>query len=576
MLKDVSSDTSTLLHGVVNDNGAIHETCSPKKPLFGHAFWDETLNKAFNVASEHKIQRFYQKEVSEKGVTTLTLCNCFRIRTIRNSANIITEVYHFGDRRWKRANKRDFEELGDIRLFPMKYASNPTSIVGSFLRFAAWQIWSQSAFDETTYQSLRTNNSQRIAYSMTVWVFFRDAQLRPIDSTHKRSLSLAAKAFIKNLWLILDRRFINPLIGLNGGNASLGRALKVARSANGFIKLHKEYSNLLPLTRIISPRFWGHDALMSKDSWLKKPGNKTSVLRPDFTIAGVKKIECLSGPRALKRLKTLPFSALQVIVDNSTSMAGCKFTELIDLLGALEFPKDSPKTLYWIVSSQALHLSEIKRSDYELFKRFLQTQLIYHYQRWKIGGHNLLMTDVFRAKNKLKHQPSRGVVDWLTASGFEKGFPQKNATFISLLARSNAWHREMAIAYRANYQAQVSKCKPVCEEWSVLLGSFELGQWSVHELGSVRALEMESLMMDHCVGWDSQEYARLCSEDLYRVFCAINLVTEERVTIGINFGNGFEDLDQVVGCSNNKASASARKLGVTLARMLSYSVQENA
>lgn len=159
---------------------------------------------------------------------------------------------------------------------------------------------------------------------------------------------------------------------------------------------------------------------------------------------------------------------------------------------------------------------------------------------WKEAGFK-------RTQSWIAHvMPSKidGVIDYLNREGLEAGLPDKNSTFMSLMARSDEWHRRV---YKAINTRNLS--------WESLLGTLVIDGFTITPLQGSAALSDEGMTMHHCVGTFDYE----CAAGRYRVF-AIENKDGDRSTLGLSFAANAM-IDQHYGYCNSPPSKKAVTIG---------------
>lgn len=394
---------------------------------------------------------------------------------------------------------------------------------------------------------------------------WRDGRLKsPVMATAARGI----RAVIYDHFV--DRDVMSAMLAIDYNRLPFLKYIQWHRDRrNHLLRVASERRNLLPLLAAIDAKQWARPDLFSRKIWVKGGRMSTVVDRGGFLAeqTGVFRVARASrsfdSKAGWKWLSSAPFNAVKTwcgeggmnpAVATNIGIACSTIEQRIPVL-ALQHVIREP--VYRHKGGLPRYgVSPVAQQLYRLF-------LLHSIEVWRTRGHAELKRWIANSG-----EASMGnMLDYLEAEGFEQGFPDRLATWASLLRRSEDWHRRVAIANmeRAERHAQVAtddKGRIVALKWSSALPETQVDGTFLRPLISARELAIEGYELNHCIG----QYTRMCQSGHYRAFS----VLEEdgtRSTLGLVIRRKTVSIEQHRGKYNGPVSPVATSVGRQVAKL---------
>lgn len=339
---------------------------------------------------------------------------------------------------------------------------------------------------------------------------------------------------------ILDKDIIKLLMIISHSRIGFIQYLHTARSQAGFRKVASENRHLLPLLSGIDPSLWGLDDLFSRSRWvsplslddvihayngrycaerltpLVMISSITQKVDPERVISTGKRDYLLSGESiTLQSLHSkgswrwLMRSSPVVISSWIRNGANPLIPTLIVNSG---FSGKAPVIAY---TRLICDFSRMATSCRNMHHHMTLIRLILQHteKMWKEAGFKRTQSWIAHAMSPMID----GVIDYLNDEGFAAGLPDKNSSLISLMARSERWHR---LIRETKNTRNLS--------WKSLLGATTIDGIVVTPIETSLELFDEGYDMHHCVS----SYDAVCARGEYRVF-SLKSADGVRSTLGL-------------------------------------------
>jgi hypothetical protein len=330
----------------------------------------------------------------------------------------------------------------------------------------------------------------------------------------------------------IDRNLMSALCTKNYGlPISLASYLEALPHTSGLLRISKESRSLLPLLNCIPPHHWERQDIFKSDVL-----RETSV-----ALSGLDDIH-------LRCLRKLPASVLCKLHYRD------RLRDVLDLLLGIQLQERIPVSVLRRVvkhSWKPFAFPDVCGTMPEL-QRIYRLYIRHCLNLWKQQGREEL-------RRYLKNGELSQIMDWFLAIGKDRGQPDKNVTWDSLVRVSRAWHAQFEEPRIRN--AENARTKPV--SWGSLVGKTEIAGVRIRPLTSKAALKAEGRKMHHCVA----SYASRCARLSFRIFS----LTEEsgiRSTLCICPGrSGRWRVYEHSGFKNSRVSLRAAKAANTVCRL---------
>ena len=323
-------------------------------------------------------------------------------------------------------------------------------------------------------------------------------------------------AIRKALWRhFLDRDLMSVLCTKHYGMPiSMQSYVKAIDQADHLFRLARESRNFLPMLNVIPVNMWPRDDLLKDDT-----------LRECPALAGL-------SNSALRWLRRAPCGVLCKLHYHKA------LPQTIEVLSGLNFGRKIPVIVQRRIVQRCWPLEGFEKVPVQVIRIFRL-----------FAGHCLEIWDTkgWKAMKRflLQRRVLHSVLDWFWSEGLERGLPDKNSTWASVVRNSDRWHE----LFRPG-GFDISTIPLVT--WDTPLPETTIDDIVVRPLSSNHALIEEGHAMQHCVA----SYVPHCRLKGYRVFS----LTEPdgiRSTLGIIPGRKGWQLDQHYGVGNSPVSAAA-------------------
>ena len=503
-----------------------------RSTLFGRKDLLETYRQAKDFIVRHKLLRMCTFS-DENGLKRLTICNLWRIE-LEASGALHTFRFNLRDAEWLQTD--GLSDLPDIPFAPIGTGSQSLE-------------WGVRLCKDALRVAIRASGADDFPEREAKWIYhaifkklFGGDKDKGLIST--ASMNSGART-LRAVWWdhFVDREVLSALLCIRRYTWSISEYLQYARHRQALLKVAAERRNLLPILTMINPSQWGRDDLFSRKLWVRD-GRKSTVLdRRPVRVEGLYRIHSFESAAPWRWLSraSLPIVREWVSAGNNAviedlALANCggihapvyAYVAIIRSANYTRFPKGYPPVL-------------------QLYRVLLK----FCAQMWKEKGFSAV-------RQWIRHDLQSELLDmsnYLLCEGFARGLPDKNASWPSLLRRSEDWHRRIGLMHLEQAEREERLL-----QWDSPLPETVIDGIVCAPLMDSQALAREGYEMSHCVGG----YAQLCHEGAYRVF-ALKESDGTRSTLGIRIGNrGGVSLEQHRGPCNSqvsrKASSAARKL----------------
>ena len=364
-----------------------------------------------------------------------------------------------------------------------------------------------------------------------------------------------------------ETELFRAILSMDHRNMTLADYVYYADGREGVLKTWGERRNLVPMLPYIDRRYWKEDNLFSSDWWTTEdsPVGRSMFTATDVPclpsrIAHTGTFSLFDSCRAFKWLARSKNSVVKAWVRNG------KNPVIARMMSDLNLPKDTPApVIAHMIAEMANCLSQMHTFGIEvdgnvLFDNAFRAY-VSHFARLReeIGYRAMLREMVWGERRGTSE-----VFDYLIQEGFADGLPARNATWTSLMRRSQEWHEPRG------FLIFPSGVRVLDDDvvWETLVGPLEVEGCMVRPVTRVGDLLEEGADMKHCVG----SYAEVCAAGSYRVF-HISDRDGGTATLGIFVGDGGASLDQVKSLSNSAPSHHAMKVARLVVGMYDEAVK---
>ena len=335
-------------------------------------------------------------------------------------------------------------------------------------------------------------------------------------------------AIRKGLWKhFLDRDLMSVLCTKNYGMPiSLHSYIRAIDQADQLFRLARESRNFLPMLNVIPVNMWLRDDLLKDDT-----------LRECPALAGL-------SNSALRWLRRAPCGVLCKLYYHKA------FPQTIEVLSGLNFGRKVPVIVQRRIVQRCWPLEgfeEVPVQVIRIFRLFTGHCLeIWDNKGWKAMKRFLLQRRVLHS-----------VLDWFWSEGLERGLPDKNSTWASVVRNSGHWHEQFR-------PEGINLATLPLVTWDSPLLETTINDIVVRPLNSNHALIEEGQIMRHCVS----SYVPQCRLKGYRVF-SLTEPDGTRSTLGLMPGRKGWQIDQHYGVGNGSVSVGAIKAAGKILRLCS-------
>ena len=371
---------------------------------------------------------------------------------------------------------------------------------------------------------------------------------------YKLPVRAVEAALNRHIW---DRELLSllkPLHNHSGGAAFLSQYREALPMRVDLARISRESPGFLPMLNLIPPKLWSRpDLLMDK---VLRNSNRAFQYVP----AG-----------ALRWLRKTPAETLGILhwcfKNRPDSMS-----KLIEVLAGLKPPSPLPLEIQWVIFPKICYLVDYLEAlwgDNGVLVKRLAGLLTRHLWAAWVGS------DLSSAALKELRKSTAGITaifDWYRAEGHQQGMPDKNSTWLSLIRRSDQWHREVwRQRGRRQRATQRSEQEVKNATWESLLGEMTIDGLKIKPLVTGRDLYDEGHEMRHCVG----SYARLCLKEGHRIFSLLE-VDGTRSTLSLRPKSDGFAIEQHKGPANRQVSPAAAKVAREVCRLYTLKYLEAA
>lgn len=505
---------------------------------------DERLLAVYRRAKE-LIQRYdlflFKQTIHTADVTHLVICNTWRIEKVSDAdLKLFMRDLVTGD--WTPvaddilAAKEDGHLWPSFQLWPIWKQMSTTNMWRGICRLvlgkacdAAAQIegypidqwrnpWLQSGFDglrvwvlshlESHYLG-RPGKEKKRKLSMGQHVRKWEHGALHIASMQQAARALRA-AFFEH---VVDKELFSVALAIDYSEVSTNRYLKLAMHRQAVLRVARERRNLLPLLPYIDSKQWHRDDLFSRKLWVRGDRKKTVIDRSSKYLAS------FHSATAWRWLARAPVSIVSTWAQRTIRsesafeyLALANVTAKIPVVAVRKYLAQMHGVLAQSNEADVLFIPR------DPAVRVVRIYLQHAAQLWEKGGHAAVV-EWLHGQNLESEAIS--IRDFLRGEGIEKGLPQKNSTWPSLLELSKDWHTRVRLeAMRQNEE------RARATTWDSALAECEVDGFTFSPLTSAWALAVEGYEMHHCVA----DYTEWCMTGHGRVF-AVRGSDTQRATL---------------------------------------------
>lgn len=368
-----------------------------------------------------------------------------------------------------------------------------------------------------------------------------------------------------------DPELFRAILSMNHKFMSLGDYLYFAANREAVLKVWSERRNLMPMLPHIGRDHWGGDELFSTANWTDPVG---PLVVPGFTAVQINHLPSQNSGSG--NFSPFPSAkAYQWLARSKNTVVKAwarnrKDPRVADLMAELNLPKETAAMVTAsIVDQMANALIKLDQVDFpiaEYRQRLLRTFRAYAVH-WAAIRKERGYRQTVSALSYEHPFETGGIFDYLIHEGFAHDLPARNATWASIVRRSDEWHQleaqrygRLVPAYNGDNGSEEDEDLP--REWSSLVPEQTILDCRVRPLCKYDQVVTEGGEMAHCVG----SYAWQCAKDRYRVF-SITEPDGTRSTLGISLYDDTAMFDQVQGWRNSKPSELVRKVAEKIVAM---------
>lgn len=367
-----------------------------------------------------------------------------------------------------------------------------------------------------------------------------------------------------------DPELFRAILSMNHKFMTLGDYLYFATNREAVLKVWNERRNLMPMLPHIGRDHWGGDELFSTANWIDPAG---PLITPGFTAIQINHLPSQNSGSGI--FSPFPSAkAYQWLARSKNTVVKAwarnrKDPRVADLMAELNLPKETAALVIAdIVDQMANAFIKLDQVDFEIAEyrqRILRTFRAYaaHWAaiRKERGYRQMVLALTY------EDYGTGSVFDYLIYEGFARDLPARNATWGSIVRRSDEWHeaqrfqrfqRMLPAAHGDGFAFgydDYGADENLPREWSSLVPEQTILDCRVLPLGKYEDVVTEGGEMAHCVG----SYAWQCAKDRYRVY-SITEPDGTRSTLGISLYDGTAIFDQVQGWRNSRPSELVRRV----------------
>lgn len=572
-----------------------------KKSRFGSPVASEMYARLKRISIDAKVLKVYDVENTDTEIR-LTLFNSWMM-----TRNVETHAVGVFERDYADGNWYAVEPSGIFNSIPVWPIQNlREGVAGSAKRFILEKLYAAAKYSEvlSALSAQCSAEAQRLMQDEGMdhngafeLAFERFPQVHKLEvaknafadrlfgSKFSRGKRKPQKGFVqhrsvynalKGLRAEFFRQFRDPelfraILSMNHKFMTLGDYLYFAVNREAVLKVWSERRNLMPMLPHIGRDYWGGDELFSTANWIDPAG---PLVVPGFTAIQVNHLPSQNSGSGI--FSPFPSAkAYQWLARSKNTVVKAwarnrKDPRVADLMAELNLPKETAAlVIASIVDQMANALIKLDQVDFpiaEYRQRILRTFRAYS-GHWaairKERGYRQMVSAL-----TYENDDTGGVFDYLIHEGFAQDLPARNATWASIVRRSDEWHLQEAQRYRrlnpvAYYGDDAfERDEDLPREWSSLVPEQTILDCRVRPLGKYEEVVAEGGEMAHCVA----SYAWQCAKDRYRVY-SITEPDGTRYTLGISLYDGTAIFDQVQGWRNSRPSELVRRVSEKVVAM---------
>jgi hypothetical protein len=496
----------------------------------------DRFNRRLRQAFEYLVERHRLYEILKierrPGAVRLTLANLWRLTRLEGQPGLLLHTFDLAEGCWREQDPeaitwRKLEHglrrpKGAETVWPDLETSFQEKPAGSDLFkniMVAWLEKVRPVLSDGIKPSLPPGEEERFA----AFIFHRLVNLPSILSA-----GVIDNAIKCRIWC---REF--PLFSQDI-QSSLSRHL-AAQSAD-LARLSREAPNCLPLLNFIPPAWWSRRDLL-QDKVLRAAGPFFKSISP----AGLRWLR--RAPAEIldnfhRYFKGFPLYSFE---EDRLSIA----REVVEVMAGLPPQEadrpDFAETVFELSWHLLTGLREINPQPDQTLRHSLASLQVSHVMATWAAGKQFSTDDIDE------------VLDWFIDEGRPQGLPDKNSNWLSLMRRSDKWHREVW------QREQAEEANTV---WTSLLGETVIDGIKITPLTSGLDLFNEGREMRHCVS----SYTQRCLNLGYRIF-SLDEADGTRSTLSLRPQNDGYTIEQHAGPGNGPVSPAAARAALKICRL---------
>ena len=457
----------------------------------------------------------------------MTIGNVWRLARRGNDQDLSFWEYCITARRWQMISREDY--IGQTIHLWFEKPDWPV------IKCIEWKKYERTPYEEQIlaiiyYAACKLSLAKRIRsdeISGRVWKLKQLQEGCAELFRHYREWAKESKrnfyAMRKALWRhFLDRSLMSALCTKNYGmTIRLNAYIKAIDQAEHLSRLARESRNFLPMLNIIPANMWPRDDLLKDDT-----------LRECPALAGF-------SNSALRWLRQAPCGVLCKLHYHKA------LPQTVEVLSGLNLGRKIPVIVQRRIIQRCWALEGFEKVPVEVIRLFRL-----------FAGHCLEIRDKkgWKAMKRfvLQRRILHSVLDWFWSDGLERGLPDKNSTWASLVRHSDYWHGQFG-------HGGINVSLVPLVTWDSPLPETTIDDIVIRPLNSNHALIEEGQVMRHC----ASSYVPQCRFKGYRVF-SLTAPDGTRSTLGIMPDHHGWQLDQHYGKRNSPVSPAAAQAAIKL------------
>lgn len=349
-----------------------------------------------------------------------------------------------------------------------------------------------------------------------------------LGSLHQGARALRT-AFFEH---ILDKELFSVALAIDYTDVGLHRYLKLALHRQAVLRVARERRNLVPLLPLISSAQWHRDDLFSRQWWIR--GNRKSTVIDRSS----RFLKSFHSSAAWRWLAGAPISVVSTWAQRTTREERA-FELLAQANVAARIPVVAVRKYLTQLHASLTQRNEDGRPDipHDAAVRVVRIYLLHAVDLWKKKGHAAVVEWLY---GQNLESEAISVRDYLRGEGLEKGLPQKNNTWPSLLKLSMDWHTRIRIEAMRQDEERARAIT-----WDSALPECTVDKFTFRPLTSAWELAVEGYEMHHCVA----DYTEMCTDGHSRIF-AVQGTETQRATLELRLSQGMFVVTQLFGVFN--------------------------